>query len=104
MAISMPPGYASQPIILIGSLILLLLVAIGPALHLIPRQTSHRLYCAICLAPAIGFAVVALLLAPFVVLDQPIISLALPLTLVVLAFSLGLLILNVRAYPDDYLR
>src|SRR5258708_14153771 len=102
MAISMTPGYASQPIILIGGLILFLLVGIGPALHLIARQTSHRLYCAICLAPAIGFAVVAMLPAPFVVLGQPIISLALPLTLVALAFSCGLLILDRRACPEDY--
>src|SRR5437868_7293482 len=100
MAISMTPGYLSQPIILVGGLILLLLVGIGPALHLITRQTPHRLYCALCLPPAIGFPIVALVLAPFVVLDQPITPLPLPLTLLALACSHALLILHMRACPN----
>src|SRR4051794_2652915 len=93
---------ASRPFFLLASFLLLYLIGIGPALFLVSRSFPQRLACAFCLAPAVGLVFLTMLLALPVYSDHPLATVALPVTVIAVAVSIGLVILDVQRRYHEY--
>jgi hypothetical protein len=93
----------SNIFVLLGSLILLFCVGLGPTLFLIPRTSARRVAYALCLSPTVGMIIIGLLLLAMVIqFDVAIKDVATPLAISALLISAILSFWDFRTHRNEY--
>ena len=80
---------------LAASFALLMLIGLGPTLHLLSLSRQKLMY-TLFLAPTVGFGILGLILYPVILSDHPLGPVTVPITWICIAASLILTTLDVR--------